>query len=352
MKSKKSKKNIKISIVFLSALLIISTGLILLFNYISGNTSNKFTMKTDDDKSFYCKNYLSAYNYLSYYNGELYAKNFYRNTLTSYSPDSKDTYSINSNARLLNKNLFYISFGTLYCKSVETNEKEVIDTGCKYFVLNNNAIIYTKDNEIFIKDINTFELINVINVQNEIYYLDIIDNYLYLIEYTEAKKTNTASLVLDRYDFYKYDINTAEILKSTTGHFNNHIQNITVCDDKFFYYYIDTYSIHSLDLDKEKSMSPIINYDIVDIVSNGEDVFYLSEKTESEIIRKTVDCETNGIWKIDAENYTVSKVSDKCSFENILATKNYVYCYKIEYVFPRGVANSWAKGFSIEQIAI
>ena len=40
------------------------------------------------------------------------------------------------------------------------------------------------------------------------------------------------------------------------------------------------------------------------------------------------------------------------SFENILATKNYVYCYKIEYVFPRGVANSWAKGFSIEQIAI
>ena len=97
---------------------------------------------------------------------------------------------------------------------------------------------------------------------------------------------------------------------------------------------------------------PILNYDIVDIVSNGEDVFYLSEKTESEIIRKTVDCETNGIWKIDAENYTVTKVSDKCSYENILATKNYVYCYKIEYVFPRGVANSWAKGFSIEQIAI
>ena len=43
---------------------------------------------------------------------------------------------------------------------------------------------------------------------------------------------------------------------------------------------------------------------------------------------------------------------EECVFDDLLATNNYVYCYRKDYVLPRGMANSWVKGYEITQIPI
>lgn len=40
------------------------------------------------------------------------------------------------------------------------------------------------------------------------------------------------------------------------------------------------------------------------------------------------------------------------NYDELLATKNFLYCYTINYILPRGVANSWVKGYLINQLAI
>ena len=40
------------------------------------------------------------------------------------------------------------------------------------------------------------------------------------------------------------------------------------------------------------------------------------------------------------------------NYDELLTTKNLLYCYTINYILPRGVANSWVKGYLIDQLAI
>ena len=40
------------------------------------------------------------------------------------------------------------------------------------------------------------------------------------------------------------------------------------------------------------------------------------------------------------------------NYDELLATKNFLCCYTINYILPRGVANSWVKGYLIDQLAI
>lgn len=40
------------------------------------------------------------------------------------------------------------------------------------------------------------------------------------------------------------------------------------------------------------------------------------------------------------------------NYDELLTTKNFLYCYTINYILPRGVANSWVKGYLIDQLAI
>lgn len=40
------------------------------------------------------------------------------------------------------------------------------------------------------------------------------------------------------------------------------------------------------------------------------------------------------------------------NYDELLATKNFLYCYTINYILPGGVANSWVKGYLIDQLAI
>ena len=92
--------------------------------------------------------------------------------------------------------------------------------------------------------------------------------------------------------------------------------------------------------------------DVKFITSNNDCVYYISEKTESAIIRKTVESPYNGIWKLEVGSNKPAKIAGKCDCDELLATKNFLYCYTINYILPRGLANSWVKGYLIDQLAI
>lgn len=104
--------------------------------------------------------------------------------------------------------------------------------------------------------------------------------------------------------------------------------------------------------DKEGNYPTIRHADIKFITSNNDCVYYISEKTESAIIRKTVESSYNGIWKLEVGSDKPTKIADECDCDEILATKNFLYCYTINYILPRGIANSWVKGYLINQLAI
>ena len=70
------------------------------------------------------------------------------------------------------------------------------------------------------------------------------------------------------------------------------------------------------------------------------------------IVRTTVEDENNGLWEVDIETGTKKKLSDECVFDDLLATENYLYCYRIDYLLPRGMANARYKGYILKQIPI
>ncbi len=338
-------------------------ALVICFMLISffRNTSNFFEIKIDNDKSSYCSN---EYNYsshglfnsryLSYNDGRLIAKNRNGDNITAYSPTDKKSFSVPKDAYMLKNKLFYVQNKKLYCKNIDTNDLELIDNDCDDFVFNDEIIAYTKDKNIYIKEINGFNTKGVINLKNEIYYLSAVDDNLYLIERvynTQEKMYGTNLRPGKQYIFSKYNANTLELVSSVTKDFVNSIKYIAVCKDIFYFYYDETQAIYAASLDGNY-LPPIQYKNVIDIVSNNENIFFVSEKSEKNIIRTTVECETNGIWKVDVSNNTLKKVSDKCAFDNILATENYVYCYKIIYSLPRGMDTMFAIGYSLDQIPI
>ena len=332
-----------------------------------------FDMKYDDDNSFYGSNDYYHYgnfettyndNYLSYNDSVFYARDFNRTKITKFTPDSKTSFTVPKDACITDNRMFYITDGDLFCEDIETSDKKLIDSDCELFTLNDKAIAYTKGNKIFAKDISNFDNIGIITAENDIYYFNISDNSIYVVEqiYGESdillpaidnEKTNTFSDIQE-YVFLKYDIKNMRLVNSETKELQSTINNIAICNDVFVFYEPFEQTIYSVDLKENASLPPIQRQhdDIKDITSNNKKVFFISEKTESAIIRKTVDCETNGLWELNIEDGTINQLSEQCDFDYILATQNYVYCYKTEYFLPRGVANSWVKGFSIEQIHI
>lgn len=205
-------------------------------------------MKVDDDNSSYCSNKYDysvlgprSSRYLSYNNGKIIAKKHNGNKITSYSPTYKKSFKAPENADMFDNKLFYIQNKNLYCKNIDTEKCELIDKDCENFVLNDKIIAYTKDKDVYIKEINGFNLNGVINLKNEIYYFSAIDDNLYLIErvYDDLPKKYGDHVLYSgkEYIFSKYDTNTLECISSITEGFVNSIEHIAVCKDVFYFYY-------------------------------------------------------------------------------------------------------------------
>lgn len=334
----------KCTIVLISVLtvaLIISAYLFLFYN-------PAFNMIYDSDTNSYFNN-----GYLSYNNGTLTVADYGKTKVTVYDSNSNSTVTLPSNGCIINGKLFYINDNKLYCLDIDTNTCKTVDVDCKNFICNNEVIVYMKNNSVILKNINTLENIGVINTNNQIYYINISDGNLYLIERIFKDKTNEFGMKVGKqYVFKKYDLKSCKLLNSKTANYVNKLSYVTVCKDTFYFFCNETQTVNNVCLNKDVNYPTIQHANIKFITSNDDCVYFISEKSESAIIRKTVESPYNGIWKLEIGSDKPEKISEKCDCDEILATKNFLYCYTINYILPRGMANLWVKGYLIDQIAI
>lgn len=309
-----------------------------------------FNMIYDSDTDSYFNN-----SYLSYNDGTLAAADYRKTKVTAYDSKDNSTITLSSNGCLISGNLFYINGDKLCQLDTTTNTRKTIDTDCLNFVCNNDVIAYAKNDSVILKGTATLENIGVVKADNQIYYINISDGNLYVAERVFMDKTNEYGYsvkVGKQYVFKKYDLKSCKLLKSKTANYVNGLRYVTVCKDTFYFFCDETQTVNNVCLNKESNYPTIQHADIKFITSNNDCVYYISEKTESAIIRKTVESPYNGIWKLEVSSDKPTKIADKCDCDEILATENFLYCYTINYILPRGMANSCVKGYLIDQLAI
>lgn len=85
---------------------------------------------------------------------------------------------------------------------------------------------------------------------------------------------------------------------------------------------------------------------------NDRYIFYSVHDYELSFYRKTVESERNGIWKYDPLSGKEEKISDECIVADLLATENYLYCYKVNTILLYGMHDEFNLGYKIIQIPI
>ncbi len=346
MKYKLSKKYTLL--VFIGIGIFCISIFLLIFNTLKGSS---FKMLYDsDEKSYYSSefgynsspNIFTNNNYLHYDNNKLTVKNFSRTKVSIFSENDTSNISIPKDALILDRKMYYINSGNLYCEDLDNKSKTLIDDSCKTFCINDSYISYQKNNSIILSDINNFENKNkIVEVDNEIYYYNIQDNILYLIE------RNFKS-----YNFISYNLEDFKQINYHSFDMGIIISSICLSHNNIYFYYKETEGIFSLNMETGNCNSIIYHPNVVDMAINDDKLYFISEKTEGEIIIKTSPAETNGVWELDVNTADAKKLSTECAYSDLLATDNYVYCYKTEYILPRGMAPSWVKGYEINQLDV
>ena len=340
----KRKVNSKIILVF-SALFVCVTFVVIWLYY----PRTGFEMKPDSDKGTYISNESGYFSddfnkndYLQYSNGQLIAKDFGHTKATIFSGNGAKSISVPKSLYQADNKMIYIKSNKLYVKNTETDVETFIDDNCSLFCVSGDKIAYQKDSSVFIANINTPEKkLKIADIEYKIEHLCIEENVLYLIERN----------IGDCY-FYSYSIDDSTQLSSFEYSMSSPINGTCLDDGYYYYYYEDTQTVIRTDMATGAFEGVVTHPDIIDMCVNGDKLYFISEQTEGEIVTTTVECEDNGIWEVDIPTGESRKLSDKCVFNDLLATDNYVYCYKIDYLLPRGMANSWVKGYEIEQISI
>ena len=311
-------------------------------------SSEEFDMKKDNDTGFY-NSYEHGYikqdiindDFLSFNNGVLVTKNFLRTKIGIYDGSSSEKIPIPNNSQISDKNIVYLFNNVLYYKDTTTNTTVKIDDDCQSFVFDGNYIAYVKCNDVYIVTLNNINNYQVIENEWDVFFLQIRNEKLFIV----SEKDNS-------YNFYVYDIKTIEKTAFSNFTFTYPINHLTICQDKYVFYYENTQRIYIVDLEKEMLNSLAQHKYLIDMTSNDTHIYFVAEKSESLLARITVEDENNGLWELDISGKAKIKISEECVFDDLLATNNYVYCYRKDYVLPRGMANSWVKGYEITQIPI
>ena len=339
-------KKSKVTIIFvISALVVCVTLFLLWFSYPWVN----FEMQADSDTGTYTSNEYGYFSddfnkndYLQYSNGQLLAKDFKHTKATFFTENGTESMSVPKSLYQADNTMIYIESSNLYVKNTETGEEILIDDNCSLFCVSGNKFAYQKESSVFVADIDIPDKKSKIaDIKHEIEYLCIEDNVLYLIERNLS----------DCY-FYSYNIDNLTQLNSFEYSASSSIEGTCLDDGYYYYYYEDTQTVIRTDMATGAFEGVVTHPDIVDMCVNGDKLYFISEQTEGEIVTTTAESDKNGVWEVDISTGECRKLSDKCVFDDLLATDNYVYCYKIDYLLPRGMATGWVKGYEIEQISI
>ena len=354
MKVKKKLSPLLICLIILFALL-----MVIAFSIVS---KEKVELKPDSDTSYYnsyeygCDkirirngkvNYF-LYDYMSYKDGNLYVKNPNYLRTDIYYPNRKENVSSSITSQRIENIEVYCDDCNLYMENHSTQEKQKLDEQCQILFFDGDKVLYSVDkNKLIIVDVKNINDRKEIDYIGEIFYISKNSNILNVITKDEYK-----------YDIFQYDADSF-LQKSYFEHSTlTDFSEPAIINDYFLYCYKEppnlseecTFLKCNL-ITGEISRAAKHNYVNAVTYNNGK-IYFSAEKSEWNIVRTTVEDENNGLWEVDIETGAKTKLSDECVFDDLLATENYLYCYRIDYLLPRGMANDWYKGYSLKQIPI
>lgn len=354
MKVKKKLSPLLICLIILSALLLVIAFFVL--------TKEKVDLKPDSDTSYYNSyeygcNSMRIYNgkrfpmsddYMVYKDGNLYVKDPMYFRADIYYSDRKENVSTSITSQRIENIEVYCDDGSLYMENHATQEKQKLDEQSQILFFDGDRVLYSVDKKKLVivdaKNINDRKEIDYIG---EIFYISINSNTLNVITKNEYK-----------YEIFQYDVDTY-LQKSHFEHSTlSNLDEPAIINDYFLYCCKDlintseecTFLKYNLKTG-EISRAALHNY-VQSVTYNNNKIYFSAEKSEWNIVRTTVENENNGLWEVDIDTGTKKKLSDECVFDDLLATENYLYCYRKDYLLPRGMANDWYKGYILKQIPI
>ncbi len=349
---KKSKLKI---LIFLFSFLILCFMTIAVLKCIYQNTD----FSKDIDSGFY------AGEYLKYNDGVLtvrdpnykYSETYELGNNTKYKTDfSKISSHTMYNDEVYGTKIVYRGGLSLYIyDTINNNSKLIFENYHKYITCKNSVICVDNDNNIYLYDVvnenmsviceNISENICTLDTQNDYLYILREDNYYYFITVFDlVSKNKIADFKINEgiSDYYDYD----DAYMIANG------EKVIVCLESGFkkpvFYDFSGKSFTNNQLDE---LAP--HMDLLTV--NGDYLYYTLRDREVTLLNDdTKSNESNGLYKRNITTGKVEKISDECLFDEIIATENYLYCYKINYLTPRSLfkLENLLVGYNLTQIPI
>ncbi|MEE1317870.1 MAG: hypothetical protein UHD05_00010 [Ruminococcus sp.] len=340
-----TKRNVIITIVILLVIL-------LTLRYCS------LPLKQDSDMDYHT----SSKGYMTFCNGELTSLIPFQNSTDVYKDgryNFGDPISVNyKNYRI------EVPDKDLIIKDKNDDTEKILSHNIKRYVVSDDKIVYSEEESsiLYVYSIaeDTTQKIEIDN-QGELDWFDVKNGTIYIIyidnimEVEELFPVDTPIYNLtDRIvHVYKYNLNLLEKEESADFHLLDEL-GYYICNDSV---YIICYSgvahkLYTVDFENNCIELLFERAFTENIVCNDRYIFYSVHDYDMTIYKQTVDNEANGIWKYDTQSRTCEKISDDCVIDDLLVTDNYLYCYKINTIFPYGMFDEINLGYKIIQIPI
>lgn len=348
-------KRKKIIIIYI----VVSTILFILFILIFRSLFFPI-LKSDNDSKFY----FSSKNKMIYSPQSFSIENTDNETFTLIFETKKRNYHCHNIVKIKDS-IIYCNNEGLYIENLDGDLDKLYNSFVSMFVPYQEKVFFiNQTNELYIYDLNTEETdimpldcgdIEWIGIDNEKLYIKCViyqdDSISDGKRWKGGKQTITflsfnASTMVQDYSFYLTTKNDFETVKPLLS------------SGKLYYVYSNSETqsneIYSINF-PQKSSELVFQHDhITNIVSNDDSIYFTAERVIYSPLKNTDNNfkSKNGLWKYDINSSEKIKISDDCIYEDLLLTNNYLYCYKILYIFPRGLFENVNLGYSIIQIPV
>lgn len=112
--------------------------------------------------------------------------------------------------------------------------------------------------------------------------------------------------------------------------------------------------VYLVDFVKSQSRLLFEHDSVTGITANDDCIYFCSERVKYTPFKVTDDNfkSTNGLWKYEISGGKKEKISGTCDYEDLLATNDYLYCYKTARVFPRLLFDNINFGYCVDEMPL
>ncbi len=333
--SKKSKIIILTVSIFAVTLVL---GILFIPTFISSQF-NKFDMQPDSDTGFYS----SAQGRIAYSDNSLSVFDNKENITQIHTENSKE--EVNTFAIKYNGFDIYTDDSGLNIKNNDF-EHSIKGETSKFDISNNNVIYQTDNCKLSIYNLEA-KSTQIFDAKNKIYWFAINNDNFFLATHYEDEALGKI------FKIYVCDINTLEINKTFTCSLDDNSIFLNCNNDIYVAIPpMNNARIYKVDFDVPNLKQLFSHLYVQNIVATDTNIIFNAEKQSTkESATDTVENKNNGLWAYDFVKGEVTKLSDECVFDDLVATENYVYGFTKEYMSPEDSANN-EKGYKITQIPI